>query len=103
MPEKFIGKRVQVEYAVMNARVPRKVQDRISPKVKAGRCIIQDCDREAAARGLCATCRAASKAAINNGSVTEEELIREGMLLPEQTRGRKARSKFAQQLESRTG
>ncbi len=102
MSQKFIGKRVQVEHVVMSVRVPQKVQQRIAPLVASKTCVIAECGNPSSARGLCPTCRAASKSAINNGLATEEDLIRQGMLLPLQKTGRTARSKFAQQLQAAT-
>jgi len=62
-------------------------------------CLIRGCDNPPVARGLCQTCRAAAKAAIQRGEVTEDELIERGLLLPAVTAGRKPESAFAKQLE----
>ncbi len=61
------------------------------------------CGNPPVARGLCRTCRAASKAAILRGEVTEEQLIEDGLLLPPQNGGRKPNSGFARKLEAIKG
>lgn len=57
------------------------------------------CRNKPVARGLCSTCRAAAKAAIDRGEVTEQQLIDSGLLLPAMNAGRKPNNGFVRQLQ----
>ena len=45
-------------------------------------CLIVNCDRPVVSRGCCQTCYGEARRAVRAGEITDEELIRRGLLLP---------------------
>lgn len=62
----------------------------MSAKKKAApaHCRTKGCTNEARARGLCPRCLAYAYSGIKGGAVTDEQLVKRGILLPRRTAGR---------------
>jgi len=98
----IVSRQVLIREVVVNVKVPKKVRDKIQPSIDAGICIIDDCEKPAVARGLCWNCRKAASAAVASGKYSEEDLIRDGMLLHTKRAGRKPANAFVRQLSDST-
>jgi hypothetical protein len=70
------------------------------------KCLVPGCEgiytaRAGSTRGLCANCRSMARKAISRGDATEDELVRLGLLLPSEGRGRpRASGKLYRALEA---
>ena len=56
-------------------------------KSRSKRCLIGGCNKPVKARGLCSPCRCAAWRSVLAGTVTEQELVERGLLLPLQAAG----------------
>ena len=54
------------------------------------KCLVPGCENDGTRRGLCSSCRNAAQRQIVAGHTTEEELIRQELLLPKGRKGKLA-------------
>jgi protein-arginine kinase activator protein McsA len=99
MPE--VMYRVAREYDVVTVRITDQVKQRIDQLRLEGRCL--GCQRqfeagEKTCRGQCKTCYPNTARKIRDGKVNENQLIREGKLLPAGTGGRKPTNDYTREL-----
>lgn len=61
------------------------------------KCLIIECNRNSSARGLCNSCYISALNMIRTGKITNEELIKKGMVLE----ARKKQSSFVKQFNTK--
>lgn len=50
------------------------------------KCLVKDCDGESGTRGLCSHCYMTARQMINLGQATEEQVIKQGLMLPKKNK-----------------
>ena len=82
-------------------RIPQEAKERRDRLVAGRRCV--GCERELVLtkkvqRGLCPTCYSATRKAVRNRRITDEELLRRGRILPPAAGGPKPHNEFTREL-----
>jgi len=92
------------ESVIVKVRVTDAALKRRQQLTDAGKCV--GCEREigdgdTSRRGLCNACYQAARRAINGKKISEQQLVRDGKMMPPDIGGRPTENKFTRELAGR--